>query len=449
MLSHSVEPTSSEIGRTTVGIVEDDEVMGGSLVQRFSLEGYDPIWWRTGCDALSDFQNRVPDIVVCDIRLPDMSGEDVFDKVVGNIGSTPVVFITAFADIDQAVRLMRKGADEYLTKPFEIDDLLSRVSELVGSQALGAVTASQSLGASSAMHKIERTLLSIKDVDSNVMLTGESGSGKEVAARFLHQQSDRNSFPFIAVNCAAIPTELMESELFGHEAGAFTGATTRHRGYAERAGDGMLFLDEVSDLPFNMQGKLLQLIQNRTFMRVGGEKEIVFNARIICATNVDLDQAVEQGDFRKDLFYRLNVIPLTIPPLREHSEDILPLINGYVQQFSSRFQREMRILTPAAEEAALAYDWPGNVRELRNRVERAVALGADRRIRAQDLFEESANDAEKDEIPTLQAVRDAAEARHIRRAIAKVDGSMSAAASSLGVSRTTLWEKMKKLQITE
>lgn len=436
-----------DAGRISVGIIEDDPIMGGSLFQRLGLEGYEPVWWRSGGEALEALDRQVPDIVVCDIRLPDMSGEDVFDTALRQLGGTPVIFITGHAEIDQAVRLMRKGADEYMTKPFEIDTFLGHIAALAGSHGIKPEDGGNGLGLSRQMRQVEKTLQSISDIDSGVLLTGESGSGKEVAARYLHRISDRAQAPFIAVNCAAIPAELMESELLGHEAGAFTGAKARHRGYAERAGGGILFLDEVGDLPAPLQGKLLHLLQNRAFTRVGGEREQEFNARVVCATNRDLKQAVGDGDFREDLYYRINVIPITIPPLRDHPDDILPLVRGYMEHFSQRFQRDIRSLTPAAEEAVLAHDWPGNVRELRNRIERAIALGAGRRLRTQDVFADSNHASKDDELPTLQQVRDAAEARHIRRALDNAGGSTGIAADVLGISRTTLWEKMKKLGI--
>jgi DNA-binding NtrC family response regulator len=281
-----------------------------------------------------------------------------------------------------------------------------------------------------------------------VLFSGESGSGKEVAARFLHQISPRSKSPFVAVNCAAIPTELMESELFGHERGAFTGAHDRHIGYGERARDGILFLDEVGELSSNMQAKLLRLIQERHFLRVGGEKQIEFEGRIVCATNTDLKSAVADGRFREDLYYRINVIPVTIPALREHPQDILALVRGYLSYYASRFHRDVRSLTAAAEDAVLAHDWPGNVRELRNRVERSVALARSPRVSAQDMFPELVVAGQDSEMPTLREVRDQAERRHIGHALALTGGQTGAAAELLGVSRTTLWEKMRKLGLS-
>jgi DNA-binding NtrC family response regulator len=435
--------------RTRVAVIEDDPVMGASLVQRLELEGYRPVWWQTGGDALAALKQQRPDLLICDIRLPDMSGEDIFRQALPELGTSPVLFITAYGDIEQAVRLVRGGADDYLTKPFDIDDLLERIERLLAEQR-AARGASSALGLSEPMLRIEALLRRVADVDSGVLFTGESGVGKEVAARFLHQVSARAGSPFMAVNCAAIPGELMESELFGHERGAFTGAHSRHEGYAERARDGILFLDEVGDLPAPLQAKLLRLLHDRTFHRLGGKTPIICQARVICSTNRDLEALVAASAFREDLFYRINVIPVTIPPLRSRPEDILPLLRGYVRHFSEAFDRPVRGLTNVGEEAALAHDWPGNVRELRNRVERAVALADQAWIGPLDLFpdlrlEEASQHAS---FGTLAEARDAAERRQIERALAHTDGRVAKAAELLGVSRTTLWEKMRRIGLT-
>jgi len=436
-----------ETERKKIGILEDDPIMGESLVQRLDLEGYATEWWKTGKDALKAFESNVPDILICDIQLSDMTGEAVFNQAHGALEQTPVLFVTAFGNIEQAVRLIRKGADEYLTKPFEMDDLLRRIDDIVCGQQETAAAEYGSLGFSSAMKAVEDILGRAAGVDSNVLLTGESGSGKEVAARYLHSQSKTAEQPFMSVNCAAIPSELLESELFGHLRGAFTGAEKNHQGYAERAGEGTLFLDEIGDMPLSLQGKLLHLIQQRSFTPVGGEVAQEFKARIVCATNRNLEQDVSHKKFREDLYYRINVIPVRIPPLRERADDVLPLIKGYIRHFAQQFGRETRPLSAAAEEAALAYDWPGNVRELQNRIERVMAIGNDPVIKAQHLFPDSPEAVDDSETPTLQSVRDASERRHIRRVLDTTSGNIGDAARALGISRTTLWEKMKKFAI--
>jgi DNA-binding NtrC family response regulator len=358
-----------------------------------------------------------------------------------------VLFITAYGDIEQAVRLVRGGADDYLTKPFDIDDLLERIERLLGARR-ATRSASSALGLSEPMRRIEALLRRVADVDSSVLFTGESGVGKEVAARFLHQVSARS--PFMAVNCAAIPGELMESELFGHERGAFTGALTRHEGYAERAKGGILFLDEIGDLPAPLQAKLLRLLHDRTFHRLGSTTPLICRARVICSTNRDLEALVAAGAFREDLFYRINVIPVTIPPLRTRPDDILPLLRGYVRHFSETFDRSVRGLTNLAEEAALAHDWPGNVRELRNRAERAVALADQSWLGPVDLFPDLDLGEGRPRLPlsTLAEAREAAERRQIERALEQTHGRVAKAAELLGISRTTLWEKMRRGGLT-
>ena len=432
-----------------IAIVEDDPIMGESLLQRLELEGADVHWWQSGADAVAGLAAGVPDILVCDIRLPDMSGEEVFHQSQHALGHTPVMFITAYAEIDQAVRLMRAGAGDYITKPFSMDNFLERLNHLIKGHVEMTDQIEGSLGDSPAIMKVENILTRVANIDSTVLLTGESGAGKEVAACYLHRHSDRAAAPFIAVNCAAIPANLLESELFGFEKGAFTDAKDRHEGYAERARDGILFLDEVSELPIDTQAKLLRLIQERTFQRVGGKDVLEFKARLISATNVSLDDRMQAGQFREDLYYRINVIHIDVPSLRDRQEDILPLLRNYLTFFAESFDNDVRGLTTLAEEVALNHDWPGNIRELRNRMERAVALTPGPMITPVDLFPErssetSAWSSQESGIPTLSEARDEAERRHILTALQQTDGQVSKAADLLGISRTTLWEKMRK-----
>ncbi len=429
-----------------LGLIEDDPVMGQSLQQRLELEGYRVAWWRSGAEALQALERVRPDVLVCDIRLPDMTGEEVFQALARAHRAPPTLFITAFGEIEQAVRLMRQGADDYLTKPFAIDDFLSRLLRLLeGQRREGGA----SLGSAPAMRRIERLLRRAADIDSTVLITGETGVGKEVAARFLHGLHRAARGPFMAVNCAAIPRDLLESELFGHERGAFTGAHQRHEGYLERAGDGTLFLDEIGELPLDLQAKLLRLLQDRSFLRVGGEKALLFRARLVAATNADLSTLMANGTFRQDLFYRINVIAVDVPPLRERHEDLPALAATLLALFRDSLGRPPLHLSPGAEDALLAHDWPGNVRELSNRIERAVALARGPVIAAADLFPELAGDEGPQRLGTLAEVRAAAERRQIRRALSLTEGHPGRAAELLEVSRTTLWEKMRRLGLQE
>jgi DNA-binding NtrC family response regulator len=385
-------------------------------------------------------------LVVCDIRLPDMSGEAVFQESLPDLATSPFLFITAFGDIDQAVRLIRAGADDYLTKPFQMEEFLGRIDHLLHSRSHQPQSETPALGQSDAMRRIEGLLRRVADIDSTLLVTGETGVGKEVAARFVHQISKRAAGPFIAVNCAAIPGELLESELFGHERGAFTGAHVRHEGFVERAREGVLFLDEIGELTPAVQAKLLRLIEDHAFLRVGGERPVPFKARLICATNADLDARVASGQFRPDLLFRIKVIPVEIPPLRQRPADILPLLHQYVTYFTDMLHTNARGFTTYAGAVAQAHHWPGNVRELRNRMERAVALATGPWIGARDLFPEvDPVDEPAPGVSPLSTIRDDAERRHITAVLEQTGGQIKKAADLLGISRTTLWEKMRKL----
>ncbi|WP_374371305.1 sigma-54-dependent transcriptional regulator [Dongia sp.] len=430
--------------RVRVGLVEDDPIMGESIAHRLDLEGYRVAWWKSGQAAIDAARTDAPDLMVCDIRLPDMNGESLFNRLVPHKPGLPFIFITGFAQVDQAVRLMRAGAADYVAKPFAMPDFLAKVTALLQRTS----SKPHALGHSDAMGRVEATLRRIANIDSTVLLTGESGVGKEVAARFLHAESDRSEKPFMAVNCAAIPADLLESELFGHERGAFTGASARHLGYVERAGEGFLFLDEIGELPLALQAKLLRLIEARRFQRLGGEVELTCAARIICATNVDLDAAVRDGRFRSDLLFRISVIETHIPALRDRKEDIVPLLDLFRAQFAAAFGRHVTGFQPDVAEAALLHGWPGNVRELRNRVERAIALADTPWIGREHLF--------PDLVPqsigpagfaSLASMREQVERQHIRQALDRAQGRVEEAAKLLGVSRSTLFEKMRRLRM--
>ena len=429
--------------RGRIAIIEDDLVVGGTLAHRLALEGYTPLWWSTGLEALEGLRTQRPDLVVCDILLPDMSGKDVFLRALPQLGGKPFLFVTAHAQVEDAVYLMKAGAVDYLEKPYALPDLLDRIARLLKLQPRAA----GNLGSSEPMRQVEILLRRVADIDSSLLITGESGVGKEVAAKFVHKISTRADEPFVAVNCAAIPSELIESQLFGHEKGAFTSAQARHHGYVERARNGILFLDEVGELPMLTQVKLLRLIQERAFTRVGGETAIKSSARIICATNADLDAAVAQGRFRRDLYYRINVIPVLIPSLCGRADDILPLAQLFMREFSEKFDRDIQGLTHEAEQALLNHPWPGNVRELRNYIERAVALSQSPRIGVEALFPSEPAEADGPLLATLAEVRDRAERQHIRAVLANVDNRIEEASKRLGVSRSTLFEKMRKLNI--
>jgi two-component system response regulator HydG len=436
--------------RARIGLVEDDPVMGGSIVQRLELEGWDVTWWHSGREAVEAIPSAADalDLVICDIRLPDVSGEVVFNELAKQPNTPPFLFVTGFGEIDQAVRLMRSGAVDFMTKPFEMDEFLRRI-ESGRRVTKGVGLKGYYLGESSAIRYAEDLLHRYAGHDLPVLITGETGSGKEVAARLLHQVSPRSAEPFVAVNCAAIPSELLESEIFGHEKGAFTGARQRHLGYAERAGAGILFLDEIGDMPPMLQAKLLRLIEDGSFHRVGGEAAIPFRARIVAATHRRLVDGSGSPEFRDDLYFRLAVLPVEIPPLRKRREDIPWLMDRFLENAAGRTGARIRGASALAVEAALAHDWPGNVRELRNRVERAVALATNEWIMPGDLFPEQFAESTVEDFVSLSVAREAAEKRQIERALERTVGQISKAANLLGISRTTLWEKMTRFGLAD
>ncbi len=428
-----------------IALVEDDLLMGESLLQSLTLEGARVNWWQTGKEALTQLPGATFDIVLCDIRLPDMNGEQVFSQLVKSAPLPPFMFITAFADIDQAVLLMRLGAADYLTKPFEMLELIERVKILAGPSR---PYDEMQLGVSEEMCQLETQLHHLASGNSTILLTGETGSGKEVCARFLHCSSNRHEQPFIAVNCAAIPSDLMESELFGHEKGAFSGATRQHKGYAERAANGILFLDEIGDLPLRLQSRLLRLIEDRHFYRVGGEQSVEFTARIVSATNADLKKMIDARSFRADLYYRINVVALEVPPLRERQKDIPWLLARFFNDQVALQDSPLRTISSLAELAAIEHDWPGNVRELRNRVERGVALSKSAVLSPGDLFPEIHGSLQlHEQMISLAQAREEAEKKHIARALHKTQGQIIEAAKLLGISRTTIWDKMRRYNL--
>ncbi len=427
-----------------VVLIEDDAVLGGALHQRLRLEGFAPQWARNMVDGEALLRRTpAPLCVLCDMRLPDGSGEELLLRLLPQLGRTPVIAMTAFGGVDQAVRLIRAGADDYLLKPFAVDAVIAKLRAL--SPPVGAAGAPLEAGWRSApMQALDAALRRLAAASATVLLLGESGAGKEVAARRLHALGPRASAPFVALNCAAIPRDLLESEVFGHERGAFTGAHERRLGVAERAGEGTLLLDEVAELDLVLQAKLLRLLEDRRFTRVGGAHELALRARVLAATNADLAARVADGRFRGDLYWRLAVIELPVPALRDRAEDVEGLAEAFLRQAAHDAGRSGLTFAPGAIAALQAHPWPGNVRELRNRIERAALLAEGTAIGPQDLFADKAPPAPA---VTLADARDTAERAHIRRVLARCGGRVGDAARVLDVSRTTLWERMRRLGV--
>ena len=438
-------------------VVEDDATLGASLRQRLELEGFKVRWARSASEARAALGGDAPDIILSDIRLPDGDGESVMRQHFAQSGMVPVIFMTAYGDIDQAVRLVRDGALDYVSKPFDLDALVDTLQAIASRRSPAGSTADPFSG-SPVMKKTGSTLRRAAAIDLPVLLLGETGAGKEVAARYVHEAGPRKGKPFVPVNCGALPAELADSLLFGHERGAFTGAGAAHRGFFEEAEDGTLFLDEIGDLPPALQVKLLRVLETREFRRLGASQNRRFEARVVCATNRDLEAMAMSSAFREDLWFRINVITCHLPPLRERRDEIPALLERLAAEAAARMGLGAPRLSEAAKEAARQHSWPGNFRELINRVERAVALGSGSALTEVDLFPEGAVKTEETAAPQASAaatrpgtpladVRDAAEKAHIIAALAQAEGSTSAAATSLGISRSTLWEKMRRLGI--
>ena len=425
---------------TDIALVEDDPILGETLHERLELEGFSCDHYGCATDALAGLEEKRYRIILSDIRLPDGSGESLFDAVRRRLTPPPpMVFITGYGSIEQAVRLLHQGAADYLTKPLDLSALLGRLRELLA-HTHPAPTADDMVvpGLRPFFQQIPKLAPHRELV---VLIQGESGVGKEILARHLHERLEPGT-PFVAVNCAALPDQLAASELFGHEKGAFTGALRRHAGAFERAGRGVLFLDEIGDMPLELQSQLLRVIQDRRFRRIGGEQEMAFEGRLVCATHRDLQALVRQERFREDLYYRLNVVQFEIPPLRKRPADILWLAEQFVRENAARVGRHP---PPAIDQrtrnALLAHTWPGNVRELKNLIDRACIFCDGDALTPELLGLPEGGPG------GLKKQRQDAERETIRQALRLHDGRIQQTAAALGISRKTLWEKMKKLGI--
>jgi DNA-binding NtrC family response regulator len=438
----------------SICLIEDDEVMGEALSDRLSLEDYDCQWFRTGERALQALTSGSFAAAICDIQLPDINGEDLFQQATAsNQTVPPFIFITGYGKIDSAVRLLKLGAVDYLTKPLDIRALLGVLQRLRGttnappSDSHGDYT----LGISSAMRRIEAMLPQLAGTASSVLITGDSGVGKEEVARALHRRRDPDGkLPFVAVNCGALTETLLEAELFGHVKGAFTGALRDKKGVFELAHGGTLFLDEIGEMSPLMQVKLLRAIQERQVVRLGDEKPISVTINLVCATHRDLKQMVEAGSFREDLYYRIHVVHLHVPPLRERRDDILWLARRLLE--SAANGKPPRTLHASAERALLEHPWPGNVRELKHCLERASVLYAEGALTAHMLFGELPTLADSENAEpniTLTGYLAGKERDFIEQALRGSAGRIADTAAKLGISRKNLWEKMKKLGIAD
>jgi DNA-binding NtrC family response regulator len=431
-------------------LVEDDEIMGEALADRFALEEFACEWVKTGKAALQAIGRKQFDVVVCDIQLPDINGEDLFVQLIESGAKLPpFIFATGYGTVDRAVRLLKLGAHDYLTKPLDIHALLETVRGLCN-QVRPVPGGEHTLGVSAAMRTIENMLPRLAQSAGSVLVTGESGVGKEQVARALHKVADpEGQLPFVAVNCGALTETLLEAELFGYVKGAFTGAGRDKKGVFELADSGTLFLDEIGEMSPTMQVKLLRVIQERKIVRVGGETPISVSIRLICATHQDLKKMVELGKFREDLYYRIHVIHLLIPPLRDRKEDILWLAHRLLEAWAKEYS-DRRTLHRSAEKALLDYPWPGNIRELKHCLERACILSPQGPLTAQDLFGETQPVPAEEhtrEYASLNEYLHSCERKFIEGILRANGWRIAETAAELGISRKNLWEKMKKLDI--
>ncbi len=444
-------------------LVEDDDIMRLSLEDRLRLEGL-PV--RVASDlagAYTQIEKGDVDLVVTDIRLPDGSGASLFADISRRFPGTPVILMTAFGEVADAVSLVKAGAADYVTKPFElsrfIDKIrshLSRMADVKLSTGFAGIKGgsfkpgSGVLGKSAAMRKVERLVARLSESDSSVLITGESGVGKEVVADLIHHNSRRANGPLVKVNCAALPSGLIESELFGHEKGAFTGATQRRTGRFEQAHGGTIFLDEIAEVSPEIQVKLLRVLQEHVVERVGGQETIPLDVRVIAVTQIDLGSAIRCGEFRSDLYWRLNVIRVHIPPLRERREDILYLARAFVSRLAEDTGSPIKGISREVESHLLSMDFPGNVRELRNIVEGSMALCDGLWLSENDLpvpLDVEIGHGGGMPADTLKKSVEKAERGAITKALQDSGWAISRAADSLGISRKNLWEKMKRYRI--
>jgi two-component system response regulator HydG len=437
-------------GRWKILVVDDEMIVRESLVDWFKKSGYDAEGADGGRSALEMVDEKDYDFIFLDIKMPDVNGFEVLDYIKNNCPHSMVVMITAYGSIETAVDAMKRGACDYLTKPFEPGDLaclLERLlqqkrirdeNEILREQVASRVRCEDLIGASHCMQQLFKLIEQVATFDSPVLLRGETGTGKELVARAIHATSERRVGPFIPINCGAFTETLLESELFGHESGAFTGARRAKKGRLEMAQGGTLFLDEVGEIPLKMQIDLLRVLQERTFHRVGGVTDIPVDFRLICATNKDLVREIERGAFRQDFYYRLNVIELEIPPLRARIDDIPVLAQHFLERIRQETNKPVAGIQPQAIKALKSYPWPGNVRELENAVERAVVLAKEHYLTRDDfafLLRTSAQD-----IP--QSLKEN-EKQHIERILTLHGWNISKAAEALEVSRVTLHSKIR------
>ena len=447
--------------RGRVLVVDDDRSMCEVLEAGLGERGFDVRWTMSANEALEILGTVDLDVVITDLNMRGMNGLELCERIVLNRPDVPVVVITAFGSLETAIAAIRAGAYDFLTKPLELEALAVALARAVQHRSLREEVKrlrrlvadtekfDELLGQSAPMAKVHELLVRLAESDASVLVTGESGTGKEVVGRVLHRTGRRRHGPFVAINCAAMPEQLLESELFGHARGAFTDARSARTGLFVQAHGGTLLLDEIGDLPIALQPKLLRALQERRVRPVGGDAEVPFDVRLVCTTNRDLESAIEEGRFREDLYFRVNVVHVQMPPLRARGGDVLLLAQHFLVRFAAQAGKHVAGLSPAAAERLMAYSWPGNIRELQNCIERAVALTTFEQIAVDDLPEKIrayrrshvivASDDPSELVPLEEVER-----RYILRVMEAVGGNKTLAAQVLGMGRKTLYRKLER-----
>jgi DNA-binding NtrC family response regulator len=441
--------------KPSILVVDDESLMREALNDWLREDGYEVGLAASGDEAIAKAKEKTWQVVLLDLKMPGMDGLETLRRLKEVSPDSEIIMMTAYATIDTAVQAMKEGAFDYLVKPFDPDEIEMQIKKIVAHKELVLENIllrrkleekyhyDEIIGKSDAMQEIFELIRRVAPTDSTVLITGESGTGKELIAQAVHANSKRCYMPFIAVSCGALPDTLLESELFGYEKGAFTGAEHTRRGRFEMADGGTLFLDEIGDISLKTQVGLLRILQEKEFNRLGGEHAIKVDVRILAATNRDLKKAIKENRFREDLYYRLNVISIHVPPLRERKEDIPLLAEGAVRKYCLEMNRDVVRISPSAVELLMHYDWPGNVRELENIIERALVIGQGKEISVEDLpF--SRTEFRPEEFPKSLKMM---EKMHIERILKEGNWNISKVARDLDIDRQTLYNKMQKYGI--
>ncbi len=439
--------------KISILIVDDEESVRDSLYNWFIEDGYRVECAENAKKALTMLESDIYNIVLADIKMPGMDGLEMLKRIKSLRKESIVIIMTAFATVDTAVQALKDGAFDYVTKPFDPDDLshlirnaskqisLLEENEILKEKVVSLENVEDLIGNSEAMQNVLKEIESVAQSNASVIITGESGTGKELVARAIHANSPRKFFPMVSVHCGALSESLLESELFGHEKGAFTGAVYNRKGRFEMADSGTIFLDEIATISPKMQVELLRVLESKSFVRVGGNKEITSDFRVICATNRDLKSMVEKGIFREDLFYRLNVVNINVPPLRERIEDIPLLVDYFIKKYCLSMNRPLITIDSSALKRLEEFPFPGNIRELENMIERAIVVGNGKKITLKDL------PLGKTVVNTTFESLDDLEKNHISQILSKYSWNISVSAKALKVDRVTLYNKIKKYDL--